>query len=47
MVGIICACETYNDHNGVKTMEDTLISLATGLISVLMVVMVFQICIIL
>jgi len=28
-------------------MEDTLISLATGLISVLMVVMVFQICIIL
>lgn len=29
------------------TMEDTLISLATGLISVLMVVMVFQICILL
>jgi hypothetical protein len=31
----------------VNTMEDTLISLATGLISVLMVVMVFQICILL
>jgi hypothetical protein len=39
--------KTKNDQIGVKTMEDTLISLATGLISVLMVVMVFQICILL
>jgi|OpeIllAssembly_1097287.scaffolds.fasta_scaffold480376_2 hypothetical protein len=36
-----------NTFSRSEAMEDTLISLATGLISVLMVVMVFQICILL